>query len=113
VTLPHIRAQWETARDKVWGEDADVHLADLRHEAGSAWEESGVELSLVSKFLGHKNLSTTTRYLDASDRQLKNAVAERESARLAISLQSDDDADHTPVRPSKPAASASLSETVN
>ena len=72
-----------------------------------------MELSLVSKFLGHKNLSTTTRYLDASDHQLKNAVAKRESARLAISLQSNDDGEHTPVTPSKEAASASALETLN
>ncbi|HYT68223.1 MAG TPA: tyrosine-type recombinase/integrase [Vicinamibacterales bacterium] len=43
-------------------------LRDLRHEAASRFEEAGVLTTDVSKFLGHRNLSTTTRYLNTTSR---------------------------------------------
>ena len=53
-----VRRDWEAARKTAklqhW------HLADLRHEAASRYEQAGVPVSTVSKLLGHTNLTTTT-----------------------------------------------------
>ena len=59
----------------------DLHLADLRHEAASRLEDAGVPTTYVSKFLGHRNLSTTTRYLNATIRGLRLAVEKLEESR--------------------------------
>ena len=67
-----IRTAWEAARERAGL--ADLHLADLRHEAASSLKDAGVPTTFVSKFLGHRNLSTTTRYLNATIRELRLAV---------------------------------------
>jgi len=56
-------------------------LRDLRHEAASRFEEAGVLTTDVSKFLGHRNLSTTTRYLNTTNRRLRMALLRVEHAR--------------------------------
>jgi integrase len=66
-----IRTAWEAARERAGL--ADLHLADLRHEAASRLEDAGVPTTYVPKFLGHRNLSTTTRYLNATIRGLSHA----------------------------------------
>ncbi len=80
-----IRKEWQEARKAAKLDD--LHLADLRHEAASRFEESGVPTTYVSKFLGHSNLGTTTRYLNATRRGLHLAVEKLENARLAKTLQ--------------------------
>ena len=67
-----FRKSWEEARQAAGL--SDFHLADLRHEAASRFEESGVPTTYVSKFLGHSNLGTTTRYLNATRRGLHLAL---------------------------------------
>ena len=42
---------------------ADLHFHDLRREAGSRWMEAGVPLATIQKWLGHANISQTSRYL--------------------------------------------------
>ena len=74
-----IRTAWEAARERAGL--ADLHLADLRHEAASRLEDAGVPTTYVSKFLGHRNLSTTTRYLNATIRGLRLAVEKLEESR--------------------------------
>ena len=74
-----IRTAWEAARERAGL--ADLHLADLRHEAASRLENVGVPTTYVSKFLGHRNLSTTTRYLNATIRGLRLAVEKLEESR--------------------------------
>jgi integrase len=37
----------------------DFQLRDLRHEAGSRFDEAGMPIVYVSNMLGHSNLSTT------------------------------------------------------
>src|SRR5688572_2019542 len=50
-----VGRDWEVARDKAglhhW------HLADLRHESSSRYEQAGVPVSTVSRLLGHTNLT--------------------------------------------------------
>jgi integrase len=74
-----IRTAWENARE-VAGLDG-FQLRDLRHEAASRFEEAGVLTTDVSKFLGHRNLSTTTRYLNTTSRRLRLALMRVEQAR--------------------------------
>ena len=86
-----IRTAWENARDATGL--GDFHLADIRHEAASRFEEAGVPTTYVSKFLGHRDLTTTTRYLNATLRGLRHALQKLEesqqSAPLANGLQSE------------------------
>jgi integrase len=74
-----VRRQWERARTAAGL--GDLHLADLRHEAGSAYEEHGMPTTYVSKMLGHRNLATTTRYLNPTTQHLHRAVERRDEAR--------------------------------
>lgn len=78
-----IRTAWEAARQRAGLED--FHLADLRHEAASRLEDAGVPTTYVSKFLGHRNLTTTTRYLNATIRGLRQAVEKLEASRARAS----------------------------
>jgi transposase len=62
----------------------DLQLRDLRHEAGSRFDEAGVSTNYVSKILGHSSLNTTTRYLNIQRRGLHLAMQKlEESQRLA------------------------------
>ncbi|MEX2662710.1 MAG: site-specific integrase, partial [Vicinamibacterales bacterium] len=77
-----VRAEWEEARSKAGLED--LQLRDLRHEAGSRFDEAGVSTNYVSKLLGHASLSTTTRYLNIQRRGLHLAMEKlEENQRLA------------------------------
>jgi integrase len=61
-----------------------LQLRDLRHEAGSRFEEAGVPVTLVGKILGHTNLTTTSRYLNIHLRGLHAAMEKLEQHRPAI-----------------------------
>ena len=61
-----------------------LQLRDLRHEAGSRFEEAGVPVTLVSKILGHTNLTTTSRYLNIHRRGLHAAMEKLEQHRPAV-----------------------------
>jgi integrase len=74
-----IRTAWENARETAGLKG--FQLRDLRHEAASRFEEAGVLTTDVSKFLGHRNLSTTTRYLNTTSRRLRLALMRVEQAR--------------------------------
>ena len=85
-----VRAAWNTACRKAGLRD--FQLRDLRHEAGSRFDEAGVPTNYVSKMLGHQNLSTTTRYLNITRRGLHRAMEKYERSRenpepVASSLQ--------------------------
>ena len=81
-----VRTAWENAR--ITAGLGDVHLADLRHEAASRFDEAGVPVNFVSKILGHTNLTTTSRYLNIHRRGLHLAMQKfEESRRLASLLQ--------------------------
>lgn len=107
-----IRTAWENAREAAGL--GDFHLADLRHEAASRFEEAGVPTTYVSKFLGHRNLTTTTRYLNTTVRGLRLAVekleAEKKKPRpLANGLQTDNPPpSDTPVSSGRRPSSKSL-----
>ena len=77
--IKSIRTAWVNAREAAGLEG--FQLRDLRHEAASRFEEAGVLATDVSKFLGHRNLSTTTRYLNTTSRRLRLALLRVEQAR--------------------------------
>ena len=84
-----VRRDWEVARKAAKLEH--WHLADLRHEAASRYEQAGVPASTVSKLLGLSSVATTSTYLNTLRRELHRAVQTREAAgKLANDLQSDD-----------------------
>jgi integrase len=74
-----IRTAWEHAREAAGL--TGFQLRDQRHEAASRFEEAGVLTTDVSTFLGHRNLSTTTRYLNTTGRRLRLALMRVEQAR--------------------------------
>jgi hypothetical protein len=61
----------------------DFQLRDLRHEAGSRFDEAGMPIVYVSTMLGHSNLSTTSRYLNINRRGLHLAMRKFEESRMA------------------------------
>jgi len=77
-----VRAAWDRACAAIGLRD--FHLADLRHEAASQWEEAGVGTHVVSTMLGHSNLKTTTIYINAKARQLHNAAHKMDQVRAAV-----------------------------
>jgi integrase len=77
-----VRTAWENARTTAGL--TGLQLRDLRHEAGSRFEEAGVAVVYVSKLLGHTNLSTTSRYLNIHRRGLHAAMEKLEAHRPAV-----------------------------
>jgi integrase len=87
-----VRPAWERARGAAGLRR--LQLRDLRHEAGSRFDEAGVPTNYVSKILGHSNLTTTSRYLNIHRRQLQAAMPKLEEHRaeqktVAQTLHSD------------------------
>ena len=59
-----IKTAWRLTcqRAKIDG----LHFHDLRREAGSRWMDAGVPLATIQRWLGHHNISQTSKYLAAS-----------------------------------------------
>jgi len=97
--ITSVRRDWERTRTHAglphW------HLADLRHETASRYEQAGVPVSTVSKLLGHTSLTTTTTYLNTLRRELHRAVETRDAAsgKLASDLQENATHDSTNANP--------------
>jgi integrase len=90
-----VRDAWEKIREAAGL--PDLQLRDLRHEAGSRFDDAGVPTNYVSKLLGHTNLTTTSRYLNIHRRGLHMAMRTVEDHRarhagVAQPLHTDEDA---------------------
>jgi Phage integrase family len=59
-----------SAENRCRRREIDLHIHDLRHEAGSRKLEAGWPLHAVSRWLGHTNLETTAKYLNVDARFL-------------------------------------------
>jgi integrase len=70
--LDNITSSWENIRKAAGLEHYRFH--DLRHFFGSKLANMGTAPLIVKKLLGHRNLSTTERYLHASDQGMINAI---------------------------------------
>lgn len=77
-----VRTAWENATETAGLKG--LQLRDLRHEAGSRFDEAGLPVSYTSKILGHSNLNTTSRYLNIHRRGLHDAMQKLESHRPAV-----------------------------
>jgi integrase len=83
--IKSVRIAWELARATAGL--PDLQLRDLRHEAGSRFDEAGVSTNYVSKILGHASLSTTTRYLNIQRRGLHLAMEKLEESQKAAAAE--------------------------
>jgi integrase len=95
--IKSIREAWERTREAAGF--PGLQLRDLRHEAGSRFDDAGVPINYVSKILGHTNLTTTSRYLNIHRRGLQAAMQtlerhQEEKDRVAQALHTS--ADSTP-----------------
>jgi integrase len=59
-----VKTAWRLACRRAGIDGLSIH--DLRREALSSLQESGMPLAYVSEFLGHAQLTTTSRYIQAS-----------------------------------------------
>jgi integrase len=85
-----VRTAWENTSEAAGLKG--LQLRDLRHEAGSRFDEALVPISYTSKILGHTNLTTTTRYLNIHRRGLHDAMEklERHIPAVAQALHTED-----------------------
>jgi len=51
-----------------------IRIHDFRHSAASYYLSSGVPISVVQKIMRHSSISTTTRYLHSTDKQVEEAL---------------------------------------
>jgi integrase len=68
----HIREAFASACSRSGIED--FRFQDLRHTFASHLVKAGVEISTVSKLMGHKSMAMTQRYLPLAPDQMKAAV---------------------------------------
>ena len=52
----------------------DIHCHSLRHFFAERLVDTGTDLELVRRLMGHSNLSTTQRYIGRTDRQKRAAI---------------------------------------
>ena len=67
----NLQKSWRRIRAKAELDDVRIH--DLRHTFASQAVMGGTPLAIVSKLLGHSQISTTMRYAHLADRELLEA----------------------------------------
>ena len=72
-----IRTAWELTWQRAG--IVGLHFHDLRRSFASSLLESGADLHDVSLFLGHANITTTSRYLQSTPLRLADALARMEN----------------------------------
>ena len=73
-----IKTAWRTLCRKA--EIEDLHFHDLRREFACRLLEAGAALHDTREFLGHADISTTSRYLRSAPVRLEKAIARMEEA---------------------------------
>jgi site-specific recombinase XerD len=66
-----------------------LRIHDLRHCCGSALIMRGVDLETVRKILGHRDITTTQKYLHVINDHLKNAINKIEDLGIPNSRQNE------------------------
>ena len=87
--IKSVKTAWRATCRRVGIED--LQLRDLRREFGSRLRESGASDHDVRDFLGHANISTTSRYLGSTPLRLERALADLEAGGGYESISSDRD----------------------
>ena len=59
--ITSIRTTFETARERIGRPDLRFH--DLRHTPGTWLNSRGVDINVIKDVLGHRDITTTQRYL--------------------------------------------------
>jgi len=77
--LKGFHKHWERCRKAAGVDGLTFH--DLRREAASRFRESGAPDHIVAAWLGHSDISTTSRYLKTSRAGLQKYVREFERHR--------------------------------
>ena len=67
----NLQKSWRRIRARAGLDDVRIH--DLRHTFASQAVMGGVSLAIVSKLLGHSQISTTMRYAHLADAELMDA----------------------------------------
>jgi integrase len=67
--LENLRGAWARAR-RAAGLPEDLRIHDLRHSFASALANAGTPLYEIGTVLGHRQLSTTTRYAHHAPKRL-------------------------------------------
>jgi integrase len=84
-----IQRRWRRIRAQAGLTDVRIH--DLRHAYASMAAMAGDSLFLIGKALGHKQASTTERYMHLYHDPIR-ALADRNSKRIAAALSGDESA---------------------
>src|SRR4029453_2369513 len=71
-SISSVKTAWRTACEQAG--IADLHFHDLRREFACRLLESRAELPDVRDFLGHANITTTSRYLRPTTLRLERAL---------------------------------------
>ena len=89
--LTNIKTAWRNTCRRAG--ITDLHFHDLRREFASRLADSGAGLHDVQEFLGHANITTTSRYLRSTPVRLAKALERMEAASETVV-----DADEPPHR---------------
>ena len=80
----HHRRAWNLAKERAGLTEGKVTLYSLRRSFGSTLQRRGVSMMAIRDLYGHFNITTTQRYLDTSNEQLREAVEQGMSATVAF-----------------------------
>ncbi len=106
--IKSVKTAWTAAKRRAG--IVGLQLGDLRREFGSQLLEADVAPHVVRDFLGHSNLTTTSRYLATSIRTQRQALKKLEQARACTSLAHEGKSEPRQDSPTEPDESAKLQE---
>ncbi len=86
----------KTVKKAFWGAlrrsgIAHLRFHDLRHSFGSNLSMSGVDIATIQELMGHKDISTTKRYIHPSPQHKKEAVEHLQFSPTVTYLDTDDE----------------------
>jgi integrase len=79
-----LQHTWETVRNEAGL--TDVRLYDLRHSYASTLAKGGAPVYEIQALLGHKNISTSMRYIHLANDQVRSA-ADRANASIEAAMK--------------------------
>lgn len=85
----NVKGSWTTARNLAG--IPDVRLHDLRHTFGTRLNHLGFSPASIARSLGHQQISTTYRYINADDEMIDAVRLAVENFQVPFSEQSEED----------------------
>ena len=77
----------------------NLHTHSLRHFFGEKLVDTGTDLEVVRRLMGHSSLSVTQRYLGRTDKQRRDAINRLEGTGSIESLEDNKETDNVKVAP--------------